>query len=613
MIKRFEPGEVIAILRRVFRENGRQYLRQYLLAAACLVLIAATTAFTAWIIRDVVDEIFFRQRHDLVPVISGSILAAFLIRGFATYGQAVLLAKVGNNLVARYQQRIFDHLMRLGLDFHSANRSGELAARINQNITGIRDLLNLTVASIARDALAMIGLVGVMILQDPLLSLITLIIGPPLIYAVNAISRRLRRVTRDSIEVNSRLLGAMQETVQGIAIVKAFTMEGQLSERLGRLIAEAERQANKIARVQERTGPIAETLAGVAIAGVIAYSSYRAVHANVPPGSVFSFITALLLAYEPAKRLARAQITLERALVNARMIYEILDTEAPQRDAVNAPSLRVASGRIEFDNVRFGYAPGQPVIDGLSFVVPAGTTTAIVGPSGAGKSTVIALIQRFHDPQAGRILIDGTDIRTVTKQSLRRSIAYVSQTPFLFEGSIADNIRYGRPDATLEEIREAARLACCEEFIERLPRGYDTPVDESGANLSGGQRQRISIARALVRNAPILLLDEATSALDNESEKKLQRALQQVMEGRTTIVIAHRLSTVVRADNIIVMDRGRVVEEGTHAQLRDRAEGIYARYYRLGAGAGFDLVDDDAAGPEEGAMERDAVTGARNE
>ena len=338
MTTRFEPAEVIAVIRRVYRENGRQYLRHYALAVVCLVLIALATAFTAWIIRDVVDEIFYRQRHELVPLISGAILVAFLVRGLATYGQAVLLAKIGNNLIARYQRRIFEHLMRLGLDFHVGNRSGELAARINQNITGIRDLLNIAVASIARDALALAALIGVMILQDPLLSAITLVIGPPLIYAVNAISRRLRRVTRDSIEVNSRVLGAMQEAMQGIAIVKAFTMERQLSARLEKLIVEAEQRANKIARVQERTGPIAETLAGFAIAGVIAYSSYRAVYTDVPPGSVFSFITALLLAYEPAKRLARAQINLERALVNARMIYEILDSEAPQRDAPDASS-----------------------------------------------------------------------------------------------------------------------------------------------------------------------------------------------------------------------------------------------------------------------------------
>jgi ATP-binding cassette subfamily B protein len=276
------------------------------------------------------------------------------------------------------------------------------------------------------------------------------------------------------------------------------------------------------------------------------------------------------------------------------MIYEILDLEPPQGDIPGAAELKVAEGRIAFRDVHFGYSPDMPVLRGISLEIAPGTTTAIVGPSGSGKTTLIALLQRFYDPDRGAILIDGQDIAGVTKQSLRSSIAYVSQAPFLFEGSIADNIRYGKPDATMDEVRAAARLAYCAEFIEKLPRGYDTPLGESGSNLSGGQRQRISIARALVRDAPILLLDEATSALDNESEKKVQQALQTVMEGRTTIVVAHRLSTVVRADTIVVLDEGNLVEQGTHVELKSRRQGVYARFYRLGAGVGLDIVDDTA-------------------
>lgn len=590
--KRTDPGEIISVIRRVLAENGRDYIKDYALAVLFLLTIAATTAFSAWIMRDVVDELFYRQRYDLIAVICGAIIIAFTLRGLATYGQAVILAKIGNNLVARYQRRLFDHLMKLGIDFFNDTRSGQLAAQINQNVTGIRDLLGMTITAIARDAVSLVGLVAVMVTQDPVLSLAALIIAPPLIYAVNYIMRRLRRVTRESVEINSRLMGAMQEATQGIAIVKAFTMEEQLSKKIAALVEGAEGRANKIARVSERVSPIAEVLAGFAIAGVIAYAGYRAAYAQQPPGAVFAFITALLLAYDPARRLARVQVNLERSLVNARMIYEILDLEPRQRDRPGATELAVDKGDIRFESVTFGYAKEMPVLHRVSFTAAAGTTTAIVGGSGAGKSTLIALLQRFYDLDAGRITIDGQDIATVTKNSLRGNIAYVSQQPYLFEGSIADNIRYGRADATDTEIEAAARLAQADDFIRKQPQGYATLVGENGVTLSGGQRQRLSIARAIVRNAPILLLDEATSALDNESEARVQEALAGVMKGRTTIVIAHRLSTVINADHIVVLEHGRLVEEGTHRSLLADRHGVYARFHRLQGDTGLSLVDD---------------------
>ena len=305
-----------------------------------------------------------------------------------------------------------------------------------------------------------------------------------------------------------------------------------------------------------------------------------------------AFITALLLAYDPARRLARVQVNLERALVNARMIYEIIDIEPHQRDVPGAGELAVSEGAVTFEKVTFSYQGSERVLDDVSFHAAAGRVTALVGASGAGKSTIIALIQRFFDLESGTILIDGQDISTVTKSSLRRAIAYVSQHPYLFEGNVRDNIRYGRPDATDAEIEEAARLANAEEFIARMPQGYDTMVGENGVTLSGGQRQRLSIARAIVRNAPILLLDEATSALDNESEKKVQEALSVVMKGRTTIVVAHRLSTVVNSDRIVVMDRGRVAEEGSHRELMARPEGLYARLHQMGQASTLELMGD---------------------
>lgn len=590
-----DSGAVIPVIRRIFAENGREYLGHYAIAIVCMLAIAATTAFSAWIMRDIIDEVFYRQQWHLVAWICGAIVAAFAIRGFATYGQSVMLAKIGNNIVARYQQRVFDHLMRLDIGFFTATRSGQLSAQISQNVGGIRDLLNMTVASIARDLVTLIGLVAVMVMQDPLLSAIALVIGPPLIISVNYLMRRLRRVTREAVEVNSRLLGAMQESVQGIAIIKAFTMEEQLSQKMTGLISYAEERSNKIARVSERLGPITELLAGLAIAGVIGYAAWRASVASQPPGTVFAFITALLLAYDPVRKLARVQVNLERALVNARMIYEILDIEPKQRDADGSVPLKVAKGDVVFDKVAFSYGENLSVLHGVSFTAQAGQTTAIVGPSGAGKSTLFALLQRFYDIDDGSIRIDEQDISHVTKSSLRGAIAYVSQQPYLFEGTIRDNIRYGRPDATDQEVEEAARLAHADEFIRQQAEGYNTLVGENGATLSGGQRQRLSIARAIVRDAPILLLDEATSALDNESEARVQEALEQIMKTRTTLVIAHRLSTVVNADRIIVLEEGHLVEEGTHASLVRKPHGIYARFHKMQSEKGEDLLANTTA------------------
>ena len=454
------------MVRRVLSENGREYLPQYLFAIGCLLAIAATTAFSAWIMRDVVDEIFYHRRADLIAVICGAIAITFVIRGVALYGQAVVLAKIGNNLVARYQQRLFDHLMKLGVGFFSETRSAHLAAQINQNVNGIRDLLGLTITSVARDAVSLLALVGVMLWQDWILSAIALLIGPPLVYTVNYLMRRLRRITRESVEVNSRLIGAMQEATQGITIVKAFTMEGELSAKLAALIGHAEHQANKIARVSERLSPIAEMLAGFAVAGVIGYAGFRALYGNQPPGAVFSFITALLLAYDPARRLARSQVTLERSLVNARMIYEILDLEPQQGDA---PGAAAAQGRRRRGAVRpcqLRLSPGH-----------AGARRCQLHRRGRqdhrdrrrlrrrqddADRAAAALLRRRRGPHRR------STARTLPRspsRSLRGSIAYVSQQPYLFEGTIRDNIRYGRPDATDAEVEQAARIAQADDFI----------------------------------------------------------------------------------------------------------------------------------------------------
>jgi ATP-binding cassette subfamily B protein len=575
-----DRAAMLPMIRRIFIENFRPHVRSYVFAISCLVVIALTTAFTAWIMESVINETFENKRADLVWIICISIFVAFVLRGLASYFQAVALSKIGNSIVASYQKRLFNHLMALDLGYYSETRSARISAKISQNVNGIRDTLNLTITSIARDALTFVSLVAVMFVKDPLLSIVVAAAAPPMFMVMKAIAIKLRAATRDAVEYNSRVSGAMQETIQGLAIVKAFTMESQLKTRVEGLIDMAEKRSNRIARLSERSMPVTETFAGAAIALVIGYAAYQSIHAGELPGAFIAFITSMLLAYEPARRLTKLQPQLERAYVNAKMIYDILDTPVPMREAAGAKPLVVTEGRITFENVTFGYG-SEPILRGVSFVAEGGRTTAIAGPSGAGKSTIISLIPRFYDPDDGRVLIDGQDLRNVTKQSLRENLAYVSQAPLLFEGTVRDNIRYGRPDATDAETEEAARLAYAHDFILNLPMGYDTPVGENGANLSGGQRQRLSIARALVRKAPILLLDEATSALDTESEAAVQKAFENAMQGRTVVVIAHRLSTIAGADKIIVMEDGRIAEEGTHEMLAHDEGGLYARLNRL--------------------------------
>lgn len=575
-----------AVMRRIFAENGRTYIKGYVFAISCLVLMAGTTAFVAWIMESVISTAFVHPDPQKIWIICLGIFLAFLTRGLATYGQSVTLSKIGNNIVANYQSRIYEKLMTLSIGFFSEARSAHLAAQINQNVTGIRDVLNMTITSLARDFLTLIALIGVMVVKDPMLSLIIFVAAPPLIIAIRYVADRLRTATRESIELNSHVLGAMQETVQGIAIVKAFTMEKELGTKLNLTIRKAEGRANRIARLSERTSPLTEGFAGLIISGVLAYAAYRSIYYQVPPGAFFSFVTALLMAYDPARRLAKLQSQVEKAVVNARMIYEILDLPVQQRDLPDAKDLHITQARIELRNVTFAYGGNEPVLRNVDLVAEGGKTTALVGPSGAGKSTIIALIPRFYDPAEGEILIDGQDIAKVTKASLRRHVAYVSQQPYLFEGTIRDNIRYGRPEATDAEIDDAARLAYAHEFILAQPQGYDTPVGENGVTLSGGQRQRLSIARALVRNAPILLLDEATSALDTASEAAVQKALDEAMKDRTVVVIAHRLSTVINADKIVAMQDGRVIEEGTHETLSIKPDGLYASLHSLQAPKG---------------------------
>ncbi|MBO6813593.1 MAG: ABC transporter ATP-binding protein [Rhizobiaceae bacterium] len=576
--------EAQAIVKRVIRENWRIYFRQYLIAGLLLGLVAASTAFTAYIIKNITNDVFVRQDLQAAYTIALAIFVVFTIRGFATYGYMYILGKIGNSIVARYQRRIFQHLLKLGIQFHKSNRSAYLIGQINQNILGMRTMMNDVVIVFVRDLFTLIALIAVMVIQDWFMSIVSLAVMPVIAYIMSRYVRRIRKVARQEVDLNARVNSALIENSQGMEIVKAFTMEDQMMDKMRTLTQQAEIRSNRIVQLNAKTKPPTEILAGFAIAGVVAFGGYRVALEGHDPGALFSFLTAAMLAYEPARKLASFRVAFERSLVNARMLYEVLDLPPRQADKPGASDLEVTTGELRFENIRFSYTDGEPVLDDVSITAPAGKTIALVGPSGGGKSTLIMLAQRFFDPASGRILIDEHDIADVTASSLRTNIAYVSQQPMLFEGSIMENIRYGRPDASDEEVYEAAKLAQAHQFVLEQPQGYDTAVGELGGNLSGGQRQRLSIARAFLRDAPVLLLDEATSALDNESELLVQRALEQLVKGRTTIVIAHRLSTIRNADRIFVIENGRVTQEGTHSSLMRKKTGTYARLHGIGTG-----------------------------
>ncbi len=569
----------VALIRRLFAETARRYVRQYALAFVLMAVVAAGTAGAALITRDLVDGIFFDRDRTMLLLIPAVIVLIFVVRGFAAYGATTILSRIGNGIVAGLQQRLYDKILSLDVDYFTRTHSSELINRMSHNTLAAREVLNKIVISFGKDLLTLIGLIAVMIGQGPLLALLTLVIGPVAIFAVARLIRRIKRIAGEEFHLLGRIISSMQETAQGIRIVKAFNLEPLMRAQMQKSIDDVQERANKAAIIGARTGPIMETLAGVAIAGVTLYAGYAVINLGAAPGAFMAFITAMLLAYEPATRLARLNVQIAGHLVGVRIMYDLLDAPVPPEETGKRP-ITVTRGEIVFDDVTFRYRDDVPLFEGLNFRAGAGQTTALVGPSGAGKSTVISLIERFYSPSAGRVVIDGQDIADVDAASLRDHIALVSQEIRLFNGTIRDNIRLGRPDASDAAVEEAARNALADDFIRALPQGYDTPVGEQGGQLSGGQRQRLAIARAMLRDARIVLLDEATSALDSESEHQIQIAFDRLKRGRTTVVIAHRLSTVLNADSICVFANGAIVEEGRHEALL-AAGRLYTRLYRL--------------------------------
>lgn len=575
----------LALLKRLVREHGRQHVRSYLLAALLMSIGAGATALSAWMLKPVLNHMVDGEGFKTLQLLAGGVTVLFIVRGLATWGYQVVLARTGNRIVAGVQRRLYEHLLQQDMRFFHSRHSTELMTHLGGAASGVRDALQVVITSAGRDVLTLVGLIIVMIVQDPIMALIALSIMPLGGYALNRLIRRVRQSARRSFAGSAVILETIQETVQGIRIVKSFNLENTMRTRMNDAVREVERSVNRMAMGQAVSSPISDAVAGIAIGAVIFYGSWRVSIAGADPGSFFSFVGALLMAYEPGKKLARLHLDIQSGLTGARMIYEVLDTPAQEVPQEGLPELRASEGRIAFENVRFSYRAGENVLDGINLVAEPNATTALVGPSGGGKSTIIALIQRFFRPEDGRVTIDGQNIMDVDLASLRDKIAFVSQDIFLFRGTIRDNIAMGKVGASEDEIMNAARMANAHDFIMGFATGYETNVGEQGTQLSGGQRQRIAIARAFLKNAPIILLDEPTAALDSESEREVQKALDSLRHGRTTIVVAHRLQTIVNSDRICVIENGRAVENGTHEELI-AAKGTYHTFFATQFGEG---------------------------
>ena len=567
-------------IRRLVTEQGAAYWRRYLVAFLLMAVSAATTAGSAYLLGQVINQAYVDKNIRGIIALSLVTIVIFTIKGAATYGHSVILSRISNAILANNQRRLFAKLMSESVGFFSERHSSEFLARLTAGANSVTQVLSLLINAVGRDLLSLIALVTVMVTQDPYMAMLGFLIAPPAMLFLRKLVKRIKGLALNQFTGTADILETMQESLQGIRTVKAFTLEQTMIERMDASIVAVERNANKMARVSNRSSPLMETLGGFAIAGALMYGGYRVLETGATPGQFFSFLTAFLLAYEPAKRLARLNIELNSSLVGARMLLEIVDSPASEHVDDEKPMLKLSDARVELRDVTFAYRAGEKVLNRMSFVAEPGKVTALVGPSGGGKSTVLALLLRLYEVNEGGILIDGQEISSVSRRSLRQQTAYVGQDIYLFRDTIRENIAFGKAGATEAEIISAAKAACAHDFIMSFPLGYDTPVGEHGTQLSGGQRQRVAIARALVKNAPIILLDEATAALDSEFEKQVQEAIEHLCQNRTTIVIAHRLHTIMHADAILVVEDGQITERGRHDDLLRRG-GRYASFFRL--------------------------------
>jgi subfamily B ATP-binding cassette protein MsbA len=561
------PTPSFALYKRLLRTYVMRYRRVLFLGAFAMLLVAGTSAMQAYLMKPVLDDIFVNKNEVFLFWIPIILMLTALVNAVGDYGQSLCLKYVGQRVVSDMQGDLFAHLMHSDISLFHEQSSGRLISRLTNDIMLMRQSVSQVITGAIKESCTAVALVVVMLYQSLAMSGMAVGILLFAFLPISKLGRRMRKVSDATQSQMADFSAQLDDTFQGVRVVKAYRREAFEIARVRETVRQLFKLYYKATRIQSAVAPMMSLLGGVAIAAIIWYGGFEVIHGDTTPGAFFSFITAMLMAYRPVKTLAGLNTQLQEGMAAAARFFAIIDSKPTIADKADAAPLAVTGGTITLTDVSFHYHPGSGGVEGLSFTVPAGKTVALVGSSGSGKSTIMNLLLRFYEPQSGSITIDGMDVRDVTLASLRDALGLVSQDIVLFNDSVRANIAYGKLDATEEEIIAAAKKAHAHEFITAMPQGYDTPIGPLGVKLSGGQRQRLSIARAILKNAPILLLDEATSALDNASERAVQDALAALSAGRTTLVIAHRLSTIQDADTILVLDHGRIAASGTHAEL----------------------------------------------
>jgi subfamily B ATP-binding cassette protein MsbA len=552
---------------------------KFILAMLCMLVVGATTSALAFLVKPALDEIFLKKNSDMLMWIPVAVIIIYLLKGGCNYTQTILMSFIGQRVIADLRNNLYRRMQMQSLSFFTKNPTGILMSRITTDVGYVQGAVSEAVTSLLKDSFTLICLVFVIFYRDWQLAIIAMFVFPLTIYPIAKFGAKMRNIaTRTQVTIGS-LTTLLQETISGTRIVKAFSMEEYENRRFAKENEHLFKLALKSVSVSAVSSPFMEFLGGIGIAAIIFYGGYQVIKGVSTPGTFFSFLTALIMLYEPVKRLTNVNNTIQQGIAGAVRVFSIIDIVPDIINDADAIDLPKISRGIDIRNVTFCYEE-TPVLKNINLSINAGEVVAFVGMSGGGKTTLVNLIPRFYDVSQGQILIDGHDIRHVTIESLRGQIGIVTQQTILFNDTVRNNIAYGNIEKTDEDIVQAAKAANAHDFIINLPKGYDTVIGEQGAKLSGGERQRISIARALLKDAPILILDEATSSLDTEAEIEVQDALEYLMKGRTTLIIAHRLSTIRNAHRILVLANGEIVEEGTHESLLEK-RGEYFKFYNM--------------------------------